>query len=138
MREGKQRFSGNKPKAVTPRPPFTPNIRQHRVEPALVFDLIAHLHRQKAFSKNTFGPGMRTEGVIDHIRKELREIEQCPDDLEEWIDVILLAFDGAWRCGAEPEKIAKALADKQFRNEERSWPDWRDRDVNKAIEHERE
>jgi hypothetical protein len=43
------------------------------------FDLIAHLEKQREFSERTFGPGPRTAGVIDHIRKELREIESEPD-----------------------------------------------------------
>ena len=38
-------------------------------------NLIKHLLRQKAFSERTFGPGPRTKMVIDHIRKELIEIE---------------------------------------------------------------
>lgn len=43
-------------------------------------DLIAHLHRQAAFSKATFGPGARTKGVTDHIKKELKEVAKCYDD----------------------------------------------------------
>lgn len=42
-------------------------------------DLIAHLHRQAAFSKATFGPGPRTKGVTDHIKKELDEVAKCYD-----------------------------------------------------------
>lgn len=70
------------------------------------FDLVAHLHRQRAFSQRTFGPGARAQGVVDHIRKELCEIEADPTDLTEWVDVVLLALDGAWRAGYEPEQIA--------------------------------
>lgn len=102
------------------------------------FDLIAHLHRQREFSARTFGPGARATGVCDHIRKELEEIEAAPDDLAEWVDVILLALDGAWRSGATPEEIAFAIAAKQLRNEQRIWPDWRTADPTKAIEHVRE
>jgi hypothetical protein len=100
-------------------------------------DLVAHLHRQRAFSERTFGPGARTAGVLDHIRKELAEIERDPGDVTEWIDVVLLALDGAWRAGHEPEAIAAALAAKQAKNELRTWPDWRTADPNRAIEHER-
>ena len=99
------------------------------------FDITAHLHRQRKFSEKTFGPGARTEGVIDHIRKELREIETDPTDIMEWVDVIILAFDGAWRAGWEPEAIVQAIAEKQTRNEARKWPDWRTADPNMAIEH---
>ena len=101
------------------------------------FDLIAHLRRAKTFSLNTFGPGPRTAGVLDHIRKELVEVERHPDDLSEWIDVAILAFDGAIRRGFTPDQIAAALDAKQTKNEGRRWPDWRTSDPNKAIEHDR-
>ena len=102
------------------------------------FDLVAHLHRQREFSERTFGPGARTAGVLDHISKELDEIEAKPDDVSEWVDVILLALDGAWRAGFSPEQIAQAIAAKQERNESRNWPDWRTAEPGKAIEHVRE
>lgn len=102
------------------------------------FDLVAHLHRQRVFSDSTFGPGKRTAGVLDHIRKELTEIEASPGDLTEWVDVVLLALDGAWRAGFEPEQIAQAIAAKQERNESRKWPDWRTAEPGKAIEHVRD
>ena len=100
-------------------------------------DLVKHLHRQREWSRRTFGPGERTAGVLDHIRKELAEIEEKPRDLEEWIDVVILAFDGAWRVGYEPEEIAAALEAKQTKNEARRWPDWRTQPRDRAIEHER-
>ncbi|WP_206515878.1 dATP/dGTP pyrophosphohydrolase domain-containing protein [Xanthomonas arboricola] len=101
------------------------------------FDFMAHLQRQRAWSERTFGPGDRAAGVVDHIRKELREIESDPGDLAEWIDVAILALDGAWRSGASAEQIIAALVAKQTRNEGRTWPDWRTADPNKAIEHDR-
>jgi len=100
-------------------------------------DLIKHLQRQRNFSTKTFGPGQRTSGIIDHIKKELVEIEAEPDDLEEWIDVVMLALDGAWRAGHTPVDIANALKAKQAKNENRDWPDWRTSDPEKAIEHVR-
>lgn len=101
------------------------------------FDLVEHIDRQRKFSARTFGPGQRTKGVIDHIRKELIEIESSPHDLSEWVDVILLALDGAWRAGWQPEDIAEMIDIKQSRNEQREWPDWRTADPDKAIEHVR-
>lgn len=106
-------------------------------ETATAFDFRAHLERQREFSSRTFGPGMRTAGVVDHIRKELCEIERAPTDLTEWIDVVILALDGAWRCGATPEQIIAALVAKQTKNEGRAWPDWRTMPADKAIEHDR-
>lgn len=107
------------------------------VSPAPGFDFHTHLARQAAWSEKTFGPGTRAKGVVDHIRKELKEIEADPGDLKEWIDVVILALDGAWRSGASPDQIIAALAAKQAKNEARDWPDWRTMDPDKAIEHDR-
>ena len=101
------------------------------------FDFRAHLQRQREWSERTFGPGSRTFGVLDHIRKELREIEAKPHDLSEWIDVAILALDGAWRAGYTADDIIAALVKKQTKNEARTWPDWRTAAPDKAIEHER-
>lgn len=101
------------------------------------FDFLAHLQRQRDWSERTFGPGARTAGVCDHIRKELNEIEADPGDLKEWIDVVILGLDGAWRSGATPQQIIDAIVAKQTKNEGREWPDWRTSDPNKAIEHVR-
>lgn len=104
-----------------------------------MFDLIKHLYRQRAFSLKTFGPGTRRQGVVDHIRKELNEIEADPEGHGEceWIDVIILGLDGALRAGNTPEEIARLIVAKQTKNEGRTWPDWRTADPNKAIEHDR-
>lgn len=101
------------------------------------FDMLAHLQRQRDFSGRTFGPGTRSAGIVDHIRKELREIEAAPDDLSEWIDVVILALDGAWRSGSNPQQIIDALVAKQAKNEGRVWPDWRTMPADQAIEHDR-
>lgn len=97
----------------------------------------AHLAHQREWSEATFGPGTRLHGVLDHIRKELTEIEADPADLGEWVDVIILAFDGAWRAGWEPQEIIDAILAKQFKNEGRTWPDWRTMSADEAIEHDR-
>lgn len=102
-----------------------------------MFDLIQHLHRQRGWSEKTFGPGARDNGIIDHIKKELREIENSPTDLMEWVDVVILALDGAWRSGHTPEQIAEAIVRKQTKNEGRQWPDWRTIPEGVAIEHVR-
>lgn len=104
-------------------------------EPVEYFSFYLHLHRQRNWSEQIFGPGSRAQGVIDHIRKELIEIEDDPTDLREWIDVVILALDGAWRSGASPTDIIEALSAKQLKNERRQWPDWRTADPDKAIKH---
>lgn len=100
-------------------------------------NLIRHLIEQKDFSLKTFGPGLRTEGLIDHIKKELKEIKADPTDLDEWIDVVVLALDGAWRAGYEPSEITAALKAKLRKNMAREWPNWEDAEPGKAIEHVR-
>ncbi len=111
-------------------------------------DLKQHLIRQMAFSHSTFGPGTRTDGVVDHIRKELGEVIEAKGDSAEWVDVVILALDGLTRqlayCNGErsdPVTVAKIACDmiagKQSRNEARDWPDWRTAPKGKAIEHVR-
>lgn len=95
----------------------------------------AHIAHQRDWSTLTFGPGDRTAGVIDHIRKELDEIEAAPYDIEEWADLIILALDGAWRADHDPQAILDAVQAKQAKNESRQWPDWRTAEPGKAIEH---
>lgn len=83
--------------------------------------IVELINRQIPWSLKTFGPGKRTLGVCNHIREELLEIEMSPGDLDEWIDVLLLAFDGAWRSGASSEEITDALITKQMKNINRKW-----------------
>lgn len=97
----------------------------------------AHLERQRAWSLTTFGPEPRTAGVLDHLRKELAEVEADPDDPSEWADLIILACDGALRRGIAPRVILDAVLAKQERNEARTWPDWRGLPSDRAIEHVR-
>lgn len=71
-----------------------------------MFALASHYARQQAWSLQTFGPGWRP-GVIAHIVEELEEVLQEPNDLEEWTDITILAFDGMWRgTGLTPEHLA--------------------------------
>lgn len=111
-------------------------------------NLKQHLIRQMAFSHATFGPGPRTEGVVDHIKKELKEVLDAGGESSEWVDVVILGLDGLTRqlayCNgdrADPERVAEMacsmIVGKQSRNEARNWPDWRTAPAGKAIEHVR-
>lgn len=99
--------------------------------------LETYYRRQIEWSRETFGPALRTKGIIDHIKKELREIEADPHDLSEWVDVVILAMDGFWRHGGNAEDLFKALTAKQKKNMARTWPDWRTMSEDSAIEHDR-
>lgn len=89
------------------------------------------------WSIETFGPAYPATAIVDHIRKELKEILDAPDDLEEWVDVIILAMDGAQRAGHDARDIFAAILAKHAKNRARTWPDWRTADPDKAIEHVR-
>lgn len=91
-----------------------------RAEPRNTLD--SFLLTQRHWSAKTFGLGTgRWRGIVAHVEKELREIEHDPLDLEEWIDVIILGFDGAWRTGATDHAIISALFAKQAKNRTREW-----------------
>jgi hypothetical protein len=101
----------------------------------LAWDLIKYIELHREFSDRTFGPGKKTESIIDHIKKELIEIHLKPTDLEEWVDVIILAIDGAARSGHSARAICFGLAAKLEKNRKRAWPDWQTWPEDKAIEH---
>lgn len=110
-------------------------------------DFEKHVVRQIAWSGATFGPGPRTAGVCDHIRKELIEVEESNGSPAEWTDVAILGMDGLWRSIREQnpslandeiaELVVESILAKQNRNERRVWPDWRTMPADKAIEHVR-
>lgn len=60
-------------------------------------NLFHHLTRAIVFSKATFGPGARTNGVLDHITKEIEEVRKGNGDPEEWVDLVILSLDGLTR-----------------------------------------
>jgi hypothetical protein len=98
----------------------------------------AHLQHQRDWSTQTFGPGDRTIGIMAHIEKEFAEILLDPTDGKEWCDVVILALDGAWRAGMQPQEIIDWLIEKQSINERREWPDWKTFTNGEAIEHIKE
>jgi hypothetical protein len=103
-----------------------------------IFDLVTHIYNQREHSLKTFGPmdgGQTVQGILKHIEKEVEEIRKDPSDLEEYIDVMILAMDAAYRSGFTPEQIAEMLMKKQLKNEARQWPDWREVDLSQPLEH---
>lgn len=114
-------------------------------------DLTEHLTRQMAFSRATWGPGARTNGIVSHIKQELGEVR---DEVREgnthaasleWTDVVLLALDGLTRSISVKypdrpfdwcaEFAVEVIVAKQGKNELREWPDWRTLSEDVAINH---
>jgi hypothetical protein len=116
-----------------------------------MYDLEQHLLRSMAHSHATFGPGTRTKGVIDHIKKEIVEVENGNGDASEWIDLVILSLDGLTRELKYRNQeagiielndivapwVTEMLRQKTAKNELRVWPDWLKADPDKAIEHDR-
>lgn len=102
------------------------------------FDLADFISAHRDWSRETFGPDQRTESIVNHIKKELDEILENPTDLTEWIDVMILAIDGAWRAGHDPKQIVLALVNKSLVNMHRKWPDWRTLEPGAPTEHIRD
>lgn len=126
-------------------------------------DFVQHLTRQAAFSRATFGPGPRTKGVLDHIGKEMKEVEEAAnlkDRKKEWGDIAILGMDGLLRAVREEleaemilhnathagppmvvthdhvaQEAVRWIVEKQGINELRDYPDWRTMSADGAIEH---
>lgn len=113
-----------------------PNLPANDVQPVIDVDFLTRL---RAWTFATFGPPEHRgpEGPLDHLRKEVKEVEEHPGDLMEWVDVILLGFDGAARGGHTPEALLAALHNKFAINQARDWPDWRNFPGDVAITHVR-
>lgn len=92
------------------------------------------------WSSKTFGPPYIRGplGPIEHLKKEIKEIEADPNDLEEYIDAFFLILDAARRADFTCKQFMTAAFDKLEKNKNRKWPDWRVADPNKAIEHIRD
>lgn len=126
-----------------------------------MYDFQAHLTRQCTFSRATFGPDERREGVINHILEELDEVRDAStqaDVCAEWTDVAILGLDGLMRASrqllietrkqagidGEPptsqvaELALSLIVQKQELNELRTWPDWRTMGTDEAIGHDSE
>lgn len=114
---------------------------------------IDYLLRQIIWSRATFGPGRRTEGILQHMEKEIAEVRESNGDPSEWVDLVILALDGLWRScmyklvseGGELKRNVDDTAEfarvslyvKQEKNEDRIWPAWQTRTQDEPIEHDR-
>ena len=101
-------------------------------------DLVKHLERQQEWSLKTFGTGPRSLGIIEHIREELDELLEDTEELLEWVDIIILAADGAMREGYSPQQVADTILMKQDINEKRDWPDHKEFSPDEPINHIRD
>lgn len=73
------------------------------------FSLHDYLRAHNAWSARTFGTDRKPMSIIKHLRKELEELQQKPDDILEYVDIIILAADGAFLCQYTPNQVVEAL-----------------------------
>lgn len=86
------------------------------------------------WSFGVHGPGQNTMRILNHMRKELDEVQDNPQDIYEWADVIILALNGAARQGFSPDDIVEALYAKLVKNKSRKWPDYRTHPEDQPLE----
>lgn len=96
------------------------------------------LNEFRKWNLKTFGPGNRTSGTIDHIKRELIEIEENPFDIYEWFDIIMLSINGAIRHGHSSQDIINAFHKKFEINKNRKWKNFEDVPEGEAITHIKE
>lgn len=85
--------------------------------------ILQYIQTQIKWSLKIFQQGRSDTDLIDNIQKKLDEIKNQPGKLTEWIDIIILGLDGAWRNGFAPVDIIKALREKQLINITNNEPD---------------
>ena len=81
------------------------------------------------FSDSAFGEGPRTTGIIEHLKREIVELEQNPLDQLEWVDIMFLSIDGIRRLGYTPEQIVDFMEEKFAINKSRTWSDVKDENI---------
>ena len=86
------------------------------------------------WSKNTFKDSTMLSN-IDHLRDELCEIIDNPDDIEEWADAIMLYMNAANFAGHSMDDILKAVHKKYEKNKNREWGEPDERGV---VKHTKE
>lgn len=80
-------------------------------------------HRRNNWSELTFGnPADRgPEGPLKHLRKEVSEGLDKPTDLMEYVDMLFLVFDAAWRAGFSYHDLLHGAFAKLAINKKRKW-----------------
>lgn len=72
--------------------------------------------------------------ILTHLRRELEEIENDPNDIEEWADAMLLFMHGLRERGFSIASLVIALEKKFEVNRNRKW---KAPDEHGVVEHEK-
>lgn len=72
------------------------------------------------FTDETFG-GSTVESKMAHLREEIQEVIDAPEDKMEWADCMILLLDAARRAGLSMDDLHQAIEDKLAINMKRKW-----------------
>lgn len=108
-------FKNEEEKPAEEKPVVPPTFRDPGV------DLAGFFEDKFSWSKATFGLDLPIRGILAHLKKELEEVEAEPNDLEEWVDVLFLALDGAARSGHSGKALIVKMVEKHQKNLRREW-----------------
>lgn len=68
-------------------------------------------------------PRTTTTGAANHLRKEIEELTDKPDDAEEWADILHLAIQGGTKAAGSLNKFMGVVGNKLDANmKKRDWP----------------
>lgn len=76
--------------------------------------------KQYKWSRETFGESS-LESNIDHLRDELIEVIETPENIEEWADVMLLYMNALSFAGHTMDDVLEAVHKKYEKNNKREW-----------------
>jgi len=93
------------------------------------------VNRQRTWSTTQFGESVDLPRILNHITEATGDVEKEPARLHNWIDIVLLAMDGAWRAGHSPKEVVQAIQDVQVRNIMRDWQNPGDLPIGEPIKH---
>ena len=93
--------------------------------------------RHANWSRETFGPDSvrGATGPLKHLEKEVKEVQEAPGDIYEYVDCLFLVLDASRRSGFTKEQLIHAAYQKLEANKKRSWPDWKTASLDNPMEH---
>ena len=73
------------------------------------------------WSDSVFGKRSDPSGPLKHLKEEVDEVLERPDDVEEWADCLLLLLDAARIKGIDACSLLLACQSKLEKNKQRKW-----------------
>lgn len=91
------------------------------------------IKERNKFSGETFGSPEERDcmGPLYHLREEIDELIDNPNDTSEWADCLLLLLDAAWRKGHTFDELVGFAMAKLEVNKKRTW----EKSVNGIYKH---